>query len=65
MNCRFIGNDIYVLVLSAQIVYRLVGSNVTGEGRLEVKYNDTWGTVCDNSFSNVEARIACGSLGYS
>jgi len=42
---------------------RLVGGN-TREGRLEVKYNGVWGTVCDDLFEDVDAKVACYMLGY-
>ena len=43
---------------------RLVGSSSQQEGRLEVYHNGTWGTVCDNGFTHVAARVICSMLGY-
>ena len=34
-------------------------------GRLEVFYNNTWGTVCDDFFSFAGARVACRMLNYT
>ena len=45
------------------LTVRLVGGISPYEGRLEVFYNNTWGTVCDDYFDNIDATVACKSLG--
>ena len=42
---------------------RLFDGDTDSEGRLEVNYDGTWGTVCDDGFNNVDAGVACRQLG--
>ena len=44
---------------------RLDGGAYSFEGRVEVCVNGVWGTVCNDSWSSVDASIACKYLGYS
>ncbi|XP_029465984.1 lysyl oxidase homolog 4 [Rhinatrema bivittatum] len=50
---------------SPQIQLRLVGPGRNpNEGRLEVRYNGQWGTVCDDDFNINEANVICKELGF-
>ena len=34
-------------------------------GRVEVQYENQWGTVCDDQFGLDEARVVCGMLNFT
>ena len=43
---------------------RLTKTTNNFEGRLEVKINNTWGTICNDGFDEVDASVACYMLGF-
>ena len=59
-----------ILILSdqydhlADIRLRLVNGNVPNEGRVEIFYNNTWGTICDNYWNKNDGKVVCRQLGY-
>jgi len=46
------------------ITVRLVGTNVSHVGQVEIQYNGIWGTVCDGYWDIQDAHVICRMLGY-
>ena len=58
------GSDEEAGMCRAPLQVRLAGGESEHSGRVEVRHNGVWGTVCDDYFGVSEARVICRMLGY-
>ena len=42
-----------------------MGGSNQYEGRVEMCWDEVWGTVCDDTWSNVDAQVTCRQLGFA
>ncbi|XP_072884316.1 uncharacterized protein [Hemitrygon akajei] len=51
------------IVHSQALKVRLIGGSNRCSGRVEVLYNNQWGTVCDDDWAPVDAEVVCRQVG--
>lgn len=69
MNTRKLNATTYRLMLleplAIQVRLRPLSASKEGKGRVEVLYNEVWGTICDDYWGLDEAHVICRMLNYS
>lgn len=53
-----------IYIVSSGLDFRLVGGTNNSNGRVEVFYNGTWGTICDDGWTTVNTLIVCKLLNF-
>jgi len=44
---------------------RLVDGTALNDGRVEICFNNAWGTICNSGFDRLDAGVICQQLGFS
>ena len=54
-----------VIIFVTDTYIRLVGGTNRLQGRVEILYQGTWGTICDDGWDDIDTTIVCRELGFS
>ena len=53
-----------IISVCVQSSVRLQDGPNEQSGRVEICFNNVWGTICSNGFGAVDAGVLCRQLGY-
>ena len=57
-------SEFSIICLMVSAAFRLVDGSRPNNGRVEVFFNGMWGTICDDSFDQYAATVACKYFGF-
>ena len=57
--------SLYTATACADGDVRLVGGQYESEGRVEICFNEQFGTICDDTWDAADAAVVCRQLNYS
>ncbi|XP_025830817.1 protein bark beetle [Agrilus planipennis] len=54
-----------MIEVESKIPIRLLGGKTASEGRLQIKIDNRWGTVCNYGWDIIDAALVCHQLGFA